>query len=87
MTSGYVCPACGFDNLIDPPYTDEGGPSDEICPSCGFQYGYTDDNDDYTFESWRRKWIESGQAWSSRSALRPEPDGWDPVEQLKHLDP
>lgn len=87
MTSGNMCPACGYDDLIDPPYTDEGGSSYEICPSCGFEYGFTDDNDGYTFETWRQKWIAAGHTWYSRSPMRPAPPDWDPLKQLANLRP
>ena len=36
-----ICPACGYDGLEEPPWTD-GSASDEICPSCGIQFGYED---------------------------------------------
>jgi len=82
--TGNICLACGYADLIDPPYTEEGGASYEICPSCGFEPGYTDDNSGYTFESWRKHWMRNGCRWYSRSRVPPE--GWDPSEQLKTLD-
>jgi hypothetical protein len=81
--TGYTCPACGYDDLIEPPYTTEGGASYEICPSCGFEPGYTDDNSGHTFESWRRKWIEGGCRWYSQT--RRPPAAWDPTAQLQNL--
>lgn len=84
MTTGYTCPACGYDDLIEPPYGDGEDASYEICPSCGFEYGYTDDSSGYTFEQWRAEWEAEGRQWFSRS--RTKPNGWDPVEQLKNLE-
>lgn len=85
MTGTNMCPVCGFTGLLDPPYTDAGGPSNEICPSCGFEFGYTDDDLGYTFEVWRAEWVASGSHWYSKSDLRPAPVDWDPAEQLKNL--
>lgn len=53
----YICPVCGYDQLIRPPYSqygmpvetgsygeplELGDPSDEICPSCGIHFGFHD---------------------------------------------
>ena len=41
----FVCPACGYDKLEEPPWRDPdavGGGSDEICPNCKLQFGYDD---------------------------------------------
>ena len=81
----YQCPACGFPNLTEPPRSPKsGGASYEICYSCGFEFGYTDDLLEFTYESWRAKWISEGMKWSSKSVR--SPDNWDPVAQLKLVD-
>lgn len=76
----FKCPVCGWPNLHEPPRSTSGGGSYEICPSCGFEFGVTDDDEGYTYEQWRDKWIKEGmQYWSSRQP----PSNWDPVEQLR----
>lgn len=81
--NGYVCPACGFSQLTDPPRTADGG-SYEICWPCGFEFGVTDDDLGYSHESWRLLWIERGMPWDS-AALRPRPRNWEPNRQLAEL--
>jgi hypothetical protein len=82
----YTCPVCGYPDLHDIPRTDEGG-SYEICPSCGFQFGVSDDDQDYSDDVWRRRWAENGAQWSS-VGMQP-PQGWDGKQQLARflLDP
>lgn len=77
----YECPACGFPGLHEPPRTPGSGGSYEICPSCGFEFGYTDEVQHYTYESWRERWIGRGMPWRSAGIEEP-PVGWDPQEQL-----
>lgn len=55
-----ICPVCGWDELDDPPYDEFGYPSYEICSCCGYETGYHDSNKGYTFEDYRKKWIEKG---------------------------
>ncbi len=76
----YICPVCGFDALREAPY---GAGMYEICPSCGFQFGVTDDDRHISFEEWREDWIARGMPWSSKG--RPEPQGWNPKDQLRKL--
>ncbi|MDX8366579.1 hypothetical protein [Cytobacillus sp. IB215665] len=78
-----ICPVCGYDELLEPAYIMDKYPSYEICPSCGFQYGYSDDNDGYSFEDYRKKWIEEGCNWYSKA--RKQPDNWNPKDQLKRI--
>jgi hypothetical protein len=80
----YVCPVCGFPWLTEPPRSPVGGGSYEICSSCGFEFGVTDDDKDYTYESWRARWISMGMPWWSEGIQQP-PDGWDPHSQLDAL--
>ena len=50
----YLCPVCGFKDLQECPRSVAEGGSYEICPSCGFQFEVSDDDDGFTYESWRR---------------------------------
>lgn len=84
MSESYVCPACGFPDLTEPPRTPGAGGSYEICWSCGFEFGVTDDDLGYTYNAWRQAWIKRGMPWDS-SQLRPPPSGWDPEEQVRCL--
>ena len=52
-----ICPVCGFD-LNEPPYKD-GYPSYDICVCCGFEYGFDDQSEGHTFESYRANWIDT----------------------------
>ncbi|CAB4243599.1 conserved protein of unknown function [Methylacidimicrobium sp. AP8] len=80
----YICPVCGFPDLLDPPRSKSGGGSYENCPCCGFEFGYDDDDRGFTYEEWRQQWIEGGMLWRERPAY--PPFGWDPVEQLRNLE-
>ncbi len=53
----YICPICGYDDLEEPPYDNDGDPSYEICSCCGFQYGFDDLDREYDFEQYRQKWV------------------------------
>ena len=75
-----ICPVCGYLDLFEPAYVEDCGGSYEICPSCGFQFGVSDDDRHFTFESWREKWVGSGMRWQSHG--RKQPPGWDPHAQL-----
>lgn len=55
-------------------------PSYEICDCCSFQFGVSDDNDGYSFQAWRARWIADGMRWDEGRSEPPA--GWDPVEQL-----
>lgn len=83
-TETYMCPACGYTGLIEPPRLPSGGGSYEICWSCGFEYGVTDDDEGYTYEQWRQKWVADGMPWSS-APYRPAPPDWNPARQLANL--
>jgi hypothetical protein len=80
----FVCPVCGFDQLDDPPVDEDGDGLFEICPSCGFQFGVSDDDEGFTYASWRAKWVSVGMPWDSER-IRPAPEGWDPQRQLEKL--
>ena len=79
-----TCPVCGYAGLEEPPRSaTTGGGSYEICPSCGFEFGVTDDDQGYSYEAWREKWITDGMKWTSVGQSAPE--GWDPRNALREL--
>lgn len=77
-----ICLVCGYDELFEPPYDEEGIASDEICPSCGFHFGYDDDFEKSIYNEWRNKWLNSGCKWFSNG--RKQPINWNPHEQIKN---
>lgn len=77
----FTCPVCGYDRLLEKPRTNNGG-SYEICPSCAFQFGVSDDDRAFTYDTWRDEWCRTGAHWSSS---KPPPPGWNPLEQLKRI--
>lgn len=79
----FLCPVCGYPELCEQPRGEETGGSYEICPSCGFQFGVSDEDRGFTYESWRNAWIKAGARWQSIG--QPPPPGWDPVRQLQNL--
>src|SRR5262245_57311191 len=79
----YTCPCCGYPALREPPRLPNGGGSYEICPSCGFQFGVSDDDEGFTFATWRARWKAQGTPWSSKGI--PRSVGWDAEAQLKNL--
>lgn len=85
QTVSYRCPVCGYPDLDEPPRSPRsGGGSNEICPSCGFEFGWTDEDQGYSYEQWRRLWIERGMPWDS-AEIRSPPEGWSPSRQLQGL--
>lgn len=85
METKNTCPVCGYPHLEEPPYDEYGYPTYEICSCCGFEYGVTDDDKGYTFESYRQEWIEKGYPFFGEDD---KPDGWDAKmaqEQLLNL--
>lgn len=80
----YICPVCGFEGLLEPPYfgnTDAG--SYEICPCCKFQFGYTGAALGKEFhETYRKKWIIEGAKWFEDSKM---PKDWSLEEQLEKI--
>jgi len=63
----YLCPVCGREAFVEPPYFDDGSPSFEMC-ECGFEFGF-DDSPDASSEAvegvelnwirWRRRLIDT----------------------------
>jgi hypothetical protein len=89
MSAGsFVCPACGYDRLKEPPWQD-GSPSDEICPSCGIHFGYDDaaggdpDARKEVYVRWRQAWMHARMPWFSSSLMPPV--GWDPANQVRRV--
>jgi hypothetical protein len=37
----------------------------------------------YTYEFWRKKWIQEGMIWDKGQS--DPPIGWDPISQLKNV--
>ena len=79
----FGCPVCAYDGLDEDPRTVAGGGSFEICPSCGFQFGVSDDDEGFTYDAWRKQWIDGGMEWDKGRS--PPPSGWNPVRQLARL--
>jgi hypothetical protein len=80
----HICLVCGFAGLDEPPRSPTtGGGSYEICPSCGFEFGVTDDDQGYSYEAWREKWIAGGMRWNSVGV--PPPHDWNPHQALQDL--
>ena len=75
---GKICPVCGYNQLSETPYDRHGYPSYEICDCCGFEYGVTDDDQGFTFQSYRKKWIEEGCPYFGRD----RPKDWT-IEKAK----
>lgn len=79
----YICAACGWRHLREPQRSSSGGASNEICPSCGFEPGFTDDEQGFSFEQWRLKWVQSGMQWFSKGVERPA--DWNAIVMLQGL--
>ncbi|WP_340113320.1 hypothetical protein [Maribellus mangrovi] len=81
-----ICPVCGWDKLIQPPYNIYNEPSYEICFCCGFEFGFTDANSGYSFIEWRKKWIESSYKFYFPKNHIPEDWGQDmAIKQLENV--
>lgn len=76
----YICPVCGYPELSRDP---ESLTSHEICLCCDFEFRVTDNDEGYTYEQWRDKWIKEGMIWD-KGETEP-PAGWDPEKQLENL--
>ena len=80
-----ICPVCGYDQLDEPPYDEYGFPSYEVCSCCGFEYGFDDGSRGYTFEKYRKEWIDKGYKYFNKLK---EPPMWGYtklIEQLKNI--
>ena len=79
----HTCPVCGYPDLREAPRSKRSGGSYEICPSCGFQFGVTDDDRGFTYEAWRKLWVEGGMVWDQGRSQPPA--GWNPRLQLAQI--
>jgi hypothetical protein len=66
-----ICPVCGFAMRYPPRDW-------HICPSCGTEFGYEDVG--RTFADLREQWLRSGPTWWS--PVDPQPEHWDPIQQM-----
>lgn len=85
MSAEMMCPVCGYLGLHLPPRDSDGVGNYDICRSCGFEFGVSDDDEGYTYETYRAEWIARGMSWWAGS-IQPPPEGWDPDAQLRNLD-
>jgi hypothetical protein len=86
----HICPVCGYPELSESAYNEDGGGNDEICASCGFQFGYSDRGygieDPETHQmhrEWREKWIKGGMKWYSSFTI--QSPRWNPIQQLRNI--
>ena len=77
-----ICPVCGFDNLEEGPFTQEGYPTYEICPCCGYEFGYDDEANGTSYDTFREKWIDNGFPWFHDDE---KPNNWDKQMMEKQL--
>jgi hypothetical protein len=78
-----MCPVCGYPDLDERPHGKATGGSYEICPSCGFQFGVSNEDQGFTYQQCRQRWIDLGKPWQSIGVAPPK--FWNPEEQLKNL--
>ena len=71
----YLCPVCGFNELLDPPE------DYNICPSCGTEFGLHEWM--HTYDELRARWLASGPRW--HSLAWPRPENWNPYQQLMRI--
>lgn len=75
-----ICPVCGYDSLLYPPYDKHGYPSYEICPCCGFEYGYDDSDKKISFYQYQETWIRNGFNFNNME-LKPSDWSREKMEQ------
>jgi len=80
MSLRYTCPVCSFDQLNEPPFNKNNEPSYEICPCCGFEFGFNGDNNQHTYNEYRKQWVKDGAVWFMPQQ---RPAGWKLEKQLK----
>ena len=82
MDETYQCVVCGFDGLKLPPYDPATGLGNHVlCHCCLFEYGFTDDVEQFSVEEWRKRWVDAGLTWG----YGPKPPAWNAEEQLASL--
>ncbi len=77
-----LCPVCGYPDLDEPAYDQNGSPSFDICPCCGYQFGHGDPKTLVGKKNFLRNWIRMGTLWSYPSA---KPSNWDVKRQLQGI--
>jgi hypothetical protein len=87
--SEHICPVCGYPDLDEPAYYENGAPNYDICSACGFQSGYHDDGVWFNepeirdiHKKYRDKWIAGGMKFKHTKYI---PTNWDPVRQLLNI--
>lgn len=87
----HTCPVCGYDQMDDDAYYENGDASFELCSCCSFQFGVDDDVEieDGIFLSrseahdlYRSNWIEEGAKVFSDYAFTPDQDAGEPLERM-----
>lgn len=73
-----ICPVCGYDGLVEPPFDSDGNPSYEICSCCGYEFGF----DEATYQEYRKTWIDRGAQWFN---VKKRPLIWSLSEQLHNI--
>ena len=82
MNRKYICPICGYNELKNPPWGEDGkNPSYDICACCGCEFGYEDVTEE-SKKRFREKWINNGAKWFTS---KKKPKDWNLEEQLKNL--
>lgn len=79
----FTCAVCGWRHLHAPQRSSSGGASHEICPSCGFESGHSDDDEGFTYEQWRERWVATGLPWCGKGIAKPRQ--WNPMKDLHAL--
>jgi len=80
--SEYVCHVCGYPNLDEPPWGDDGKtPSFNICPCCGVEFGY-EDSTEKAKRNYRKEWLQKGAKWFDDEY---KPKNWDLRSQLENI--
>ena len=93
MDKTTICPVCGYDNLKEGPFDEYGYPTYEICPCCGFEFGFSDESEGYSYESYRTDWIRKGFPWFSertpklwnKKLMEKQLENLNLQNQIKHI--
>jgi transcription elongation factor Elf1 len=93
MDKTTICPVCGYDNLKEGPFDEYGYPTYEICPCCGFEFGFSDESEGNSYESYRTDWIRKGFPWFSgrtpklwnKKLMEKQLENLNLQNQIKHI--
>ncbi len=78
----YTCHVCGYPDLLEPPWGEDGQSSSfDICPCCGVEFGYEDATETALLK-YRQQWIFSNGKWRESDL---KPSDWDMKEQLRNI--